>query len=182
MIVFTGHQVDPPGRTEPRFPPGKESLAKGAIREAVQQELARWGRAVGMAGAASGGDILFHEVCAELEMPTRLYLALTADVYVMGSVAPAGPDWVRRFWALVSRLPSAPVLARAREDSSIWQRNNLWILEEALADGAGSVTLIALWNGKPGDAPGGTADMIESAQARGAETRILDSNLIFGLQ
>ena len=189
-ILFTGHQVDVPGRTEPRFPPDREPLARAAIREAVLREAAGPGGAVGLAGAASGGDILFHEVCAEVGIPTVLYLALPADEYVRRSVAPANGDWIRRFWAIKERFPAAPVLARGvelpgwlhhRTDYSIWQRNNLWMLNEAFAVGARNVTVLALWNGKKGDGPGGTADMIAIAKTRGAETRILDTNTIFGL-
>jgi hypothetical protein len=189
-ILFTGHQVDAPGRKEPRFPPDKEPLARAAIREAIERELKRDGAVVGIAGAASGGDILFHEVCAELGIRTKLYLALPPESYVTESVAPAGPDWVRRFYAIQSRFPGVPVLARTKElpgwlrqrrDYSIWQRNNLWLLNEALNAGAQNVTVIALWNGKKGDGPGGTADMIETARDRGAEIDVLDTNTIFRL-
>ena len=189
-ILFTGHQVDAPGRKEPRFPADKEPLARAAIRQAVERQIELYGRAVGISGAASGGDILFHEVCAELGIPTRLFLALPPESYVTESVAPAGPEWVPRFYAIQSRFPSAPILARTKDlpgwlrhraDYSIWQRNNLWMLNEALTSGARNVSLIALWNGKKGDGPGGTADMIAIAQQRGAETRVLDSNAIFGL-
>ncbi len=188
-ILFTGHQVDAPGRRDPRFPADKEASARAAIRAAVEREAAGVGGAVGIAGAASGGDILFHEVCAELGVPTRLYLALPPESYVKESVAPAGPDWVRRFYQIQARHPAVPVLAtttnppgwlRHRHDYSIWQRNNLWTLFEALAAGARNVTVLALWNGKEGDGPGGTADMIRIARARGAETRVLDTNTIFG--
>jgi len=188
-ILFTGHQVDAPGRKTARFPAAKEAVARAAIHHAVQHE-ARDGSVLGVAGAASGGDILFHEVCAELGVPTALYLALPPEPYIKESVAPAGGNWVERFRAIESRFPSAPVLAettelpdwlRDREDYSIWQRNNLWMLNEALARGAEDVTLIALWNGKTGDGPGGTADMIEIARKRGATITILDTNELFGL-
>ena len=47
------------------------------------------------------------------------------------------------------------------------------MLNEALAAGARNVTvLLALWNGKQGDGPGGTADMISIARGRGAETTV----------
>ena len=189
-ILFTGHQVDAPGRKEPRFPADKEPLARAAIRQAVERQIELYGRAVGISGAASGGDILFHEVCAELGIPTRLFLALPPESYVTESVAPAGHEWVPRFYAIQSRFPSAPILARTKDlpgwlrhraDYSIWQRNNLWMLNEALTNGSRNLSLIALWNGKKGDGPGGTADMIAIAQQRGAETRVLDSNAIFGL-
>jgi tetratricopeptide (TPR) repeat protein len=188
-VLFTGHQVDAPGRKEPRFPPDKEPLARAAMREVIMREAAGAGGAVGLAGAASGGDILFHEVCAELGVPTLLYLALPPEQYVKESVAPAGGNWIRRFWSIKDRFPAAQVLARDknlpgwlqhRAGYSIWQRNNLWMLNEALAAGARNVTVLALWNGKQGDGPGGTADMIAIAEARGAETRVLDTNTIFG--
>lgn len=187
-LLFTGHQIDAPGRAEPRFPADKEPQARAAIREAVQRELATTPRAIGLAGGASGGDILFHEVCAELGVPTLMYLALPPDDYVTESVAPAGADWVRRFRALQARFPNAPVLASSRElpgwlmhkpGYTIWQRNNLWMLNEALSAGASHLTVLALWNGKAGDGPGGTADMIETARARGADVRVLDTNAIF---
>ena len=189
VLLFTGHQVDAPGRKTPRFPADKEPLARAAIRAAIEQELAQHAPAVGIAGGASGGDILFHEICAERHVPTRLYLALPPDAYVHESVEPGGPDWVRRFHEIES-LPSAEVLpsdpgqpesSEQGHDESIWQRTNLWMLEEALKAGAKNVTLIALWNGQKGDGPGGTADMIATARDRGADVRVLDSNKIFGL-
>lgn len=188
-LLFTGHRVDDPGRQEPRFPANKEAIARAAIRETVARE-SNGERAVGIAGGASGGDILFHEVCADLGIPTRLYLAVPPGPYIQESVASAGPDWVRRFHGIQARLPSAPILSdttelpewlRERRDYSIWQRNNLWMLNEALAEAPENVTLIALWNGKAGDGPGGTADMIDIARASGARVRILDTNALFGL-
>jgi hypothetical protein len=53
--------------------------------------------AFGIAGGASGGDILFHEICAELGIPTRLLLALPRDPFIEESVAPAKGDWTKRF-------------------------------------------------------------------------------------
>jgi hypothetical protein len=46
------------------------------IREAVIKER-EFGsdELIGIAGGACGGDILFHEVCEELKIPTRLFLA-----------------------------------------------------------------------------------------------------------
>lgn len=190
IMLFTGHQVDAPGRGEPRFPPDREPIARTAIHDAIEHVVAGECRVLGVAGAASGGDILFHEVCAEVGISTRLYLALPPDVYVAESVAPAGPEWVQRFWVVHARHRSAPVLAqtkdpptwlRHRPDYSIWRRNNLWTLHETLAAGARHVTVLALWNGKTGDGPGGTADMLDIARQHGAETRVLDTRSLFGL-
>ena len=66
VLVFAGHRIDSQTREEPRFPANKEDEARRAIKGVVEKELGRVkGKLVGFAGGASGGDILFHEVCAE---------------------------------------------------------------------------------------------------------------------
>jgi hypothetical protein len=61
------------------------------------------------------------------------------------------------------------------------QRNNLWILHDALADAGGeNVTLIALWNGEKGDGPGGTGDLVQKARERDVKVIILDTKKLFG--
>lgn len=174
--------IDAPGREKPRFPADQEDVARQAIREAVEAEQKRpGGAAFGIAGGASGGDILFHEICAELGIPTRLYLALPRDPYLEASVAPAGGDWVERFDRLAGKVPPR-VLGDAEErDGDIWQRSNLWMLDDALAGGGEHVTLIALWNGQEGDGPGGTGDLVERARERRARTVILDTGKLFGV-
>jgi hypothetical protein len=189
VIAFTGHRIDDPDREAkglaPRFPRAMEATARAAIRRVVERERAGAGGALlGVAGGASGGDILFHEVCGELGIPTRLYLALPRDPYVAASVQSAGPEWVRRFDRLYEVL-TPMVLAKSPGEAGddVWQRNNLWILGHAL-DQAGDgrrLTLIALWNGKRGDGPGGTEDMVNQARRRGARTVILDTEQLFGL-
>ena len=79
------------------------------------------GRA-GIGGGASGGDILFHEVCAELGIPTGLYLAVPADAFCAASVRDAGPEWERRFYALVQKHPELRVLAET-EELPAWLRS-----------------------------------------------------------
>jgi hypothetical protein len=155
--------------------------------------------AFGVAGGASGGDILFHEACAAQGIQTWLYLALPAARYKDESVRGAGDDWVRRFDKLETDLqPRCRVMSdlkseggrpdelprwlQARKDYGIWQRNNLWMLYGGLAFGPGRVTLIVLWDSKSeGDGPGGTADLVKTARDLGAEVEVIDSKLLFGL-
>ena len=49
------------------------------------------------------------------------------------------------------------------------------MLHNALDMSEDNMTLVALWNGAAGDGPGGTADMVERAQDRGATFRHLDA-------
>lgn len=191
VLLFAGHRIDSPTREEPpRFPASKVGVAKLAIKEAVKKELERvGGKVIGIAGGASGGDILFHEVCAELKIPTTLYLVIPKDEYVKESVQDAGPEWLDLFNALYKRQPrrelcksnELPRWLQSRPKYTIWNRNNLWTLYNALAHGSEYVTLIALWDGKTGEGPGGTRDMVARAEDRGAKTIILNTKNIFGL-
>lgn len=209
VLVFTGHMIDAPGREKPRFPPDKEGSARQELRKVVEAEMAsEEGVAFGIAGGASGGDILFHEVCAELGVPTQLYLALNPKLYVKASVSPAGTEWEERFRRLHRRLSERgavcvlrdatedskreelpedealllPSWLRSKPDYNIWQRTNLWMLHNALAAGGDDVTLIALWDREStGDGAGGTSDLVQKAERRGAKTVVIDTKATFGL-
>jgi len=169
-VLFTGHMIDTATRAEPRFPARAEAPARAAIREAVLRLRGDGGEpTVGIAGGASGGDLLFHEVCAELGVPTRLRLALPADQFVQQSVAPAGKDWVVRFEKLLEQLGPGRVRVMTEADGlldgateNIWQRANLWMIEEALRLAPQRV-LLALWDGRGGDGPGGTEHLLREA-------------------
>ena len=108
VLFFTGHMVDAPDRTKPtRFPPTEaaEREARRMIREAVVQEQALESDGiVAICGGACGGDILFHEVCAELGVESRLFLALPPDQFSAASVSRGGPQWIERFFNLCQRL------------------------------------------------------------------------------
>lgn len=187
VLLFTGHMLDGPTRTTPRFPSHKVDNARRAIKAAILGERATGEIACGIAGCASGGDILFHQTCEELGIATQIFLALPRDQYVKSSVAPAGSDWVQEFDRLCHLRP-VRILAESKDvprwlqdkpNYTIWQRNNLWMLFNALASGSANVTLIALWNREAGDGPGGTADMVNKSNDRGAKTIVLDTNVIF---
>ncbi len=181
VVLFTGHMIDAPGRAKERFPARAEDAGRHAIAKSVESLLAGIGSdsVGGIAGGASGGDILFHEVCEELKVPTLLRLALPPEKYIEASVAPAGGDWVERFHALLARLgPGAVdvlddtvVLPEGLTEGAtlnIWQRTNLWMVDEALRL-APQRTLLALWDGKAGDGPGGTEHLVQMAPRFGID-------------
>jgi hypothetical protein len=190
VLLFTGHRVDAPGaapgRKSPRFPntSAAENEARRLIREAVEAEKASSsGEIIGVAGGASGGDILFHEICAELSIPTKLFLALPVNEFAAASVRDGGPAWLERYYRLVERVPPR-VLADSEElprwlqhksNYDFWQRNNLWMLFNALAENARRLTLIALWDGGESEGPGGTKHLFEQAGEWGYKTVHLDA-------
>jgi hypothetical protein len=192
LVLFTGHRIDAAKRKDPRFPASQELVAKNAIRATLQAEKnITSGSLLGVAGGANGGDILFLELCDELNIPTQMMLALPEGEFVEASVEADDHSWVPRFYSQLKKHPGAPVLAESPElpkwlqfkkDYDIWQRNNLWLLSEALCRAPGQhLTVIALWDGKTGDGPGGTEHMVGLARERGARIIHLNTKTIFGL-
>jgi hypothetical protein len=63
-----------------------------------------------------------------------------------------------------------------KNDYDIWQRNNLWMMFNALATDARHLTLIALYNReRDPDGPGGTAHLVNIASKWGFKTVELDA-------
>jgi len=183
VVVFSGHRVDKADRKLPRFPPSRVPAATEAIRSAVAGEktLAK-GDIIGVAGAACGGDIIFHELCRDAGIPTTVLLALPEAAYATASVNDAGADWSERYRAILrgskpevlAQSEELPIWLAERRGYSIWNRNNLWTLHTALAADNTDVALIVLWDGKGGDGPGGTADMVALARKRGVKIITID--------
>ncbi len=194
VILFTGHMVDAAKREKPRFPRDKKyaELAATAIRQAVEGIVSgEPGVCLAIAGGASGGDLLFHQACAQAGVPSLLRLTLPTGLFIAKSVAPAGPDWERLFRDTSRRLEentrilmdseAMPPWLVGTKDYNVWGRTNVWMFEEALAMNAAELHLIALWNGAPGDGPGGASHLVQLARQRGAIVSILDTNQLFGL-
>jgi hypothetical protein len=170
-LLFTGHMIDQAGRAHARFPASAESRARSAIHDAITAiPWSHQGSTIALAAAASGGDLLFQECCGELGIPTMVLLALPRDEFEAESVAPAGPGWVKRYHALLERtapdrlhvMESGDGLLEGATDN-VWQRANLWMIERASAL-APERALLALWDGKTGDGPGGTEHFLQVAR------------------
>jgi hypothetical protein len=174
LIVFAGHRVDASGRTPPRFPPKQETRAKALIREAVEALRNDEYEVIGLASAAPGADILAHEVCVELGLKSAICLPMPAKDYAR-IVFKDLDNWRARFLNLqrdheVLELSDKAGLPRWLSGSKMdsWERGNRWSMQMALTWGAKRITLVALWDGKKvGDAPGGTAHMVQLARDAG---------------
>lgn len=194
VILFSGHMIDEAGRNEPRFPNELADAAKKEIRSKVQfivseeQKRASDEKPInflGVAGGACGGDIIFHEVCKELGIPSKILLALPQQEFIAKSVSRGGNDWIGRFNALyndpevdfhiLSETEEMPKWLGTQDKSyTFWQRNNLWTMYTAMAAGGRNISLLALWDGKAGDGPGGTNHMIEEIEKLGAKSIIIN--------
>jgi hypothetical protein len=189
VVLFTGHMVDRPDRApeDARFPrtPAAEAKARALIEEALRAELTQAGGvSLGIAGGACGSDIMFHEVCGDLGIPTQLYLALPRAKFQVESVQHGGPAWVERFRLLCDRIQPRvlqedkplPRWLADKPNYDIWQRNNLWMMFNALALDAKRLTLVALYNReREADGPGGTAHLVKTSDAWGFKSIELDA-------
>jgi hypothetical protein len=181
-LVFTGHMVDLPGRSQPRFPPELEDAVQIEIERRVTRHVKGRSKSSvkGFASLARGGDILFHEICRSFGFGTVIVLPFSADQFLKTSVeGTEGGEWPERFRKLWNETP----LAR-RYDLGLPQSDEAYaicnerVLELARQEGA--VQLIALWDGGGGDGPGGTADLIERAKwSSGQEPDIIDPKDLF---
>jgi len=173
VVVFSGHMVDNPadrgeGKAKPaRFPPTKIRPAAARIRAALDETGAGAGD-LGLSGGASGGDLLFAEACLERGMRVELHLARPENEFLAESVTFADPDrqWEQRFMQAKEHPASAVLvmpeeLGPTPEGISIHDRCNRWILYTALSQGLRKTSFVTLWDGAPGDGPGGTQNMVE---------------------
>lgn len=172
VVLFSGHMIDNAavrgeGKSKPpRFPATKVDAAAARIRAALDQIGAVAGD-FGLCGGAFGGDLLFAEACLERGMRMELRLAQQENEFLAGSVTFADPDhrWQKSFDA-VKNNPATTVLiapdelGSPPEGVSVYDRCNRWMLYTALSHGLNRVSFVTLWNGEPGDGPGGTEYMV----------------------
>jgi hypothetical protein len=165
VVVFSGHMIDAPDRSSERFPPRKEKI----VRESIAEQLEAWKigpKDLAICGGARGGDILFAELCADRRATVWLFLPLPESEFLKQSVRLPGADWEQRFFALRDRPEVKMVFQNDRfksppKDSSVFARNNLWMIETARNEAKDPKHLYGLlvWDEKPtGDGPGGTSD------------------------
>jgi hypothetical protein len=165
--------LDRQNRVKPRFPAEIEEDVRKSITSHLHALKKEYAEIRGIAGAASGGDILFHEICISLDIPSEIYLALPVDQFMDSSVSFAGVKWENRYLNLVEKLP-VYVLKGTQIGDNVWKESNLWMLKTALKNGADRMTLLALWNGGSGDGIGGTEHMLQLAFKEQIEILIID--------
>ena len=155
VVVFSGHMIDKPGRSEERFPPRKEN----AVRERIAKQLDVWTIGAGdlaICGGARGGDILFAELCADRGAEVWLLLPLPENQLMEESVRLPDSDWEPRFFTLrdqarVKVFMQSERLKSPPKGASVFSRNNLWMINTARVEANDPRNLYALlvWDGKP---------------------------------
>lgn len=176
VVVFAGHLIDRPGRAEPRFPPALEP----AVMRAIRDRLRPMGAGSGYSSAGCGGDILFLECLQELYVETHIVLPYDRDQFKRDSVdIVPGADWTARY---TQQLAGAKEVITASEQRMA-EGGMSFEYGFLMLDGTAGVradeldtdlVCMALWDGKPGDGPGGTATAVERWQKAGRRPQIID--------
>lgn len=166
IVLFSGHMIDDANRSTERFPEYKANKAKELVLEFLQK-YATSSKAI--ASAASGGDIIFHEVCLELGIPSEVYLAEDILDFEYNSVSNAGLDWENRFHQLIQKLPVhiLPEKYTKVPDSNVWEQTNVWMTNKAIEireKEKRKLILLTIWNETVGGKAGGTEHMITVAK------------------
>jgi class 3 adenylate cyclase len=176
VVVFTGHMIDRPGRTPPRFPPGAEE----AVRSAIETRLDGLGAGIGFASAASGGDIIFLEAMRRRGGKINIVLPYPEPDFIPGSVLVSGTgEWVGRFESVLSGAESVrrAVGQRFTESAVFFEYTNLLLLGLArLRSARLDVELVplALWDGKTGGGAGGTGATVEEWRSQGFNVEVIN--------
>lgn len=173
VVVFSGHMVDAPGRTPPRFPSAREPEIRAEIKRKLQEARAGFG----YSSAACGGDIIFCECLLEMGAKVNLVLPCPVDAFKRQSVSFAGPEWERRFHSVLGSantilIANASAYATTDADPAssvaLTYSNRIVTGLAVLQAQALDVELqaIALWDGKPGDGSGGTSSVVAEWERR----------------
>jgi len=99
VVAFTGHMVDAPDRSVPRFP----STLAPAVEAAVRQRLAQLHQPVFYGSAACGADLIVIEAALALGAEVNVIMPFDSQDFVRTSVAVGGAAWLPRFDAALER-------------------------------------------------------------------------------
>jgi hypothetical protein len=199
LVVCCGHVIDTVAQREqgdkPRLPASAEARALELLCDRLNSCLSADVELQVLASGAPGTDILVHEVCRELKIPSLLCLPFPADDVVR--VAYGGLDsWRNRFIEIVHQqgnqirqLQSDAELPRwlaqrSQDQRAIdtWDRGNRWMMAMAGSWPADDRLLIALWDGDESHGQkGGTTQCVQLARETAAfRIDVIDSRMLLG--
>lgn len=165
VVIFSGHRLDSPDRAQPRFP--ESSLPQ--VTKEISKTLARWSPLIACCSAASGGDLIFCEQVLASGNQLRIVLPFDLKTFRGYILENSDQHWLDRFDQVISQAIS--VVTASHDDHrellqgpAIYDFVNRIILGSALFESQSlevPLQTIALWDGLPSPAVGGTADCID---------------------
>jgi class 3 adenylate cyclase/tetratricopeptide (TPR) repeat protein len=175
VVVFTGHLIDRPDRQASRFPPQLEP----AVRAAIRTRLRKMDAGFGYASAACGSDIIFLETLLDLGGEAHIVLPYDKRQFIGDSVDIGSGNWIERFERVLQNANSVIVASNERleEGAMSFEYANLLLQGLAFIRARQLETKLmplAVWDGRSGDGPGGTAAAIENWRNAGLDFDVID--------
>jgi hypothetical protein len=179
VLLLSGHRVDDPGRTPPRFTSAQVPAATRAVAQVLADIDAGPGD-LALTQGASGADILWAEAALARGVALQLLLPLPEPEFLAQSVLPSadGSAWARRYLLLRERCVALPEVIittpttadGTNVDFSPFRACNDALLARALSlVPATQLHLLCLWDGQLACGPGGTAELVQAVQAAGGQ-------------
>jgi len=175
VVAFVGHMTDLPNRPGPsRFPIEKS----GEVHDEIHKRLEKLKPVHGFSGIARGSDIIFIEALLSVGGKPHVILPLPEADFRRVSVG--GFPWDERYDELIKKVEVKQLHDDCPPDEELrelFQKANREVQQraikyaEALFD---KPRVIAVWDGKPGDGKGGTADAVQRWQIDGYHVDIID--------
>lgn len=181
VIAFSGHMIDHPDRTEPRFPAHLE----GEVARVLRDTLSQCSPAIGYSQPACGADILFLETMQAAGMQTHVVLPFARQDFIAESIAIAGSDWIPRFEGVLERATRVVQATQEPflEDAVLFQHAANLVQGMAFLRAAELSTeplMLTLLDPASPTLVGGTAASVELWQARGGRVMNIDLARIRG--
>ncbi len=181
VIVFAGHMVDinfPSGRSA-RFPAGNEP----AVTEALAKKVAELRPEIAYSSAACGSDLLFLEAMRNAGRPATVVLPFGRTEFRSTSVTVAGGNWGERYDRALKAVGDARLHEVSKTPlefaSSSYDYANM-VLQGMAAINADELDTelvgVAVWDGKGGIGPGGTASIVVRWRAAGMRVELIKPN------
>jgi class 3 adenylate cyclase len=162
VVVFAGHMIDQPGRPRERFPARLGPAVYRSIRNWLKEQNAL----IGYASTACGSDILFLEALLELGGEAHVILPYDPETFLRDSVdIIPGANWKQRAEAVLGRATQVVQASGEKMQGSNVSYDYANLMLHGLASVRASeletaLQALAVWDGREGDGPGGTASVM----------------------
>lgn len=169
IAIFAGHRIDDRERSQPRFP----DHISGKVKKRLKKELIRMKLDIGIASAADGSDIIFHECLQETGKITHIILPAPVDHFRKNLLELRGRRWAERFDRAVrgsARIETTSNARFSRHNPALYKLASDYMLEYAMdlckAFDADPLPIV-VWDRNPSSHPGGTGYMVNRFRSIG---------------
>lgn len=194
IAFITGHMFDHPGRKIPRFPESNVETVRSGLRAALDKVHAKNPVSKIVCSGTAGVDLLATEWALDNNVSVVLYLPYDEDSFVNGAVAYSEKygEVMRLIFDRVkidhnSRvyLPSLqdgqPATELTVQAASTLTGNPYKHYADLNAHMVSKLKprdmVIAVWDGKGGDSPGGTEHAVRSAVGKGTDFTLITEGI-----